>query len=62
MLEEGERMVSVSEETLFLLYWTKFPEWYTKEKIDGETVFKLKPDAPEQIKKSFDAWDKQKDD
>ena len=55
-------MVSVSEETLFLLYWTKFPEWYTKEKIDGETVFKLKPDAPEQIKKSFDAWDKQKDD
>ena len=49
-------MVSVSEHTLFLLYWTQFPEWYTKIKIDGETVFTLKPDAPEKIRKSFVCW------
>ncbi len=54
-------MVSVSEHTLFLLYWTKFPEWYTKIKIDGETVFTLKPDVPEKIRKSFEEWEKQKD-
>ena len=54
-------MVSVSEYTLFLLYWTKFPEWYTKTKVDGETVFTLKPDAPEKIRRSFEEWEKQKD-
>ena len=54
-------MVSVSEHTLFLLYWTKFPEWYTKTKVDGETVFTLKSDAPEKIRKSFVEWEKQKD-
>ena len=55
-------MVSVSEETLELLYWFKFPEWYTREMVDGEEIFKLKPGTPEKIRKSFEAWEKQKDD
>ena len=55
-------MISISEETLELLYWHKFPEWYTSEKVNGETVFKIKPNAPERIRKSFEAWEKQKDD
>ena len=55
-------MISVSDEAMEILYWAKFPEWYTKEKENGETVFKLKPGAPDRIKKSFEAWKKQKDD
>ena len=61
MLGEGETMISVSEETMELLYWVKFPEWYTKEMIDGEEKITLKPDAPERIRKSFENWEKQKD-
>lgn len=55
-------MVSVSEKTMELLYWVKFPEWYTKEMIDGEEKITLKPDAPDKIRKSFEMWEKQKDD
>ena len=55
-------MVSVSKEILERLYWFDFPEWYTSEKINGETIFTLKPDAPERVRKSFEAWEKHKDD
>ena len=54
-------MISVSEQKLELIYWHKFPEWYTSEVVDGEVVYKLKPGAPERIQKSFEAWGKQKD-
>ncbi len=46
---------------LEIIYWFDFPEWYTSENIDGEIVYKLKPNAPERIRKSFEAWDNQKD-
>ena len=55
-------MVSYSDEVLELIYWHKFPEYYTWEWVDGEQVFTLKPDAPERVRKSFEAWEKQKDD
>ena len=55
-------MVSVSEKELELIYWHKFPEWYTKRQENGETVFEIKTDAPERIKKSFEEWQKQKND
>lgn len=58
---EGETMISVSEETMELLYWVKFPEWYTKEMVNGKEMVKLKPDAPERIRQSFEKWEKQKD-
>ena len=54
-------MVSVSKETQELLYWHKFPEYYSSEKVNGEVIFTIKPDAPERVKKSFEAWEKQKD-
>ena len=59
---EGDFMVSVSEEKMELVYWFKFPEWYTKELIDGEYVYKIKPDAPERVRQSFEKWEKQKND
>ena len=55
-------MVSVSKETLELLYWFDFPEWYSSEMVNGEQIFTLKPGAPERVRKSFEAWEKQKDD
>lgn len=55
-------MMTKDPKKLEIVYWFDFPEWYTKEFINGDYVYKLKPDAPERIRKSFEAWNKQKDD
>lgn len=55
-------MISVSDETMELLYWVQFPEWYTKKMINGKEMITLKPDAPERVRESFEKWEKQKDD
>lgn len=59
--ERGDIMVSVSKDAQELIYWHKFPEYYEFEWVNDEQVFTLKPDAPERVKKSFEAWKKQKD-
>ena len=43
------------------LYWKSNPEWYTYDKAKGFDGYKMNPDAPEQAKKSFEEWYKQKD-
>ena len=53
-------MMTKDPKKLEIIYWHKFPEWYTSEKVNGETVYKIKPDAPERIKKSHEAWEKQR--
>lgn len=56
--------MTVSKETMELMYWHSNPDWYQQDKTkgffdDGSIV--IKPDAPERAKKSFEAWLKQKD-
>ena len=55
-------MMTKDPQKLELIYWHKFPEWYTKKTVNGDYVYSIKPDAPERVKKSFEAWEKQKDD
>ena len=52
------KRASVIEEKM---YWMKNPDWYTYDKARGIDGYKIKPDAPEEAKKSFLAWEKQKD-
>ena len=55
-------MMTTDPKKLEIVYWLDFPEWYTYEIVDGDYVYSVKPDAPERIRKSFEAWEKQKDD
>lgn len=53
------KRASVIEEKM---YWKSNPEWYTYNKDKGIDGYKINPDAPEKAKKSFEEWEKQKDD
>ena len=44
-----------------MMFWMNNPEWYTYDKSKGIDGYKIRPDAPEEAKKSFEAWYKQKD-
>ena len=54
-------MMTTDPNKLELVYWFDFPEWYTYKVVDGEYIYTIKPDAPERIRKSYEAWEKQKD-
>ena len=58
----SDSMITTDPKKFEIVYWLKFPEWYTEELIDGDYVYSIKPDAPERVKKSFEEWEKQKDD
>ena len=50
---------SVIEEKM---YWMSNPDWYSYEEGKGFDGYRIMPDAPEEAKRSFEAWEKQKDD
>lgn len=46
------------------LYWNTNPEWYERDKTKDffdDGAFKIKDDAPERAKRSFEEWLKHKD-
>ncbi len=44
-----------SQEVLERLYWTTNQDWYTGSDFNS---YKIKDDAPEEAKKSFELWKK----
>lgn len=53
--------MKTAEAILETMYWATNPEWYKRE--NGKDFFdgvKIKDDAPEEAKKSFEEWLKHK--
>ena len=58
--EGGANMTNVYK-THELMFWATNKEWYTFKPGSGLDGYSLRPDAPEEAKKSFAEWKKQKD-
>ena len=52
-------------EVMERVYWLSNPDWYEHDETKSffnDGAFRMKPDAPERAKKSYEEWLKHKDD
>lgn len=53
--------MTTNPEIMERVYWLHDKSWYTHEEGMGDEGYRIKEDAPERAKKSFEEWLKHKD-